>query len=270
LNRKWELARMTWYEVAESLERQPVALVPIGSVEQHGKQTPLGMDVFLAEHVCKRVAERVECVVTPSVPFGLAQTFSAFPGTVVISPASLQAYLGDVLESLIRTGFKYIVVVDNHAGNGPVVRQLAWEIRQRHSLTIARLFPYGLGKDLGRDLFTEGTSHWGHGSEPVVTLAAALVPGDLRMDLAHEDDFHQFAGFETAGLDLKSMTGPNATVYLDYADHSRSGIKGDPRGADGERGRAYIDRIVDRATAFVEAFRRSNTQVPPAKVSVNA
>lgn len=253
---------MTWQEVAELVPTQPVVLIPVGAVEQHGRQTPTGMDNFVADAVCRGVAERTDSVILPATPFGCSQTFSGFPGTIVIQPSSLLAYLRDVVDSLVRHGFKYLVLVDNHGGNAATIEQLAWDVRQAHGLVLARVHPYGLGKEVGRDLYTEGTAHWGHGSEPVVTLARAVVPDDVRMDLAAPDDYKRFEGFAGFPGKASELLGANAKVYLHQSDQSDSGTKGDPTRADGERGKVYLGRIIDAATAFVKAFRQTETQVP--------
>ena len=52
--KKTSLARMTWKEVEEIAKPGTVVLVPVAAVEQHGHQTPTGIDLFVAEHWYRR------------------------------------------------------------------------------------------------------------------------------------------------------------------------------------------------------------------------
>lgn len=51
---------MTWREVQERLREFPVVIVPIGSTEQHGYHLPIGTDVYLAEALAEKTAEKRE------------------------------------------------------------------------------------------------------------------------------------------------------------------------------------------------------------------
>ena len=61
---------MTWREVQERLREFPVVIVPIGSTEQHGYHLPIGTDVYLAEALAEKTAEKTGALVYPSIHFG--------------------------------------------------------------------------------------------------------------------------------------------------------------------------------------------------------
>jgi len=261
MQQKFEIARMSWKEVADRVADRPVVLIPVGAVEQHGLQTPTGIDNFVAEHVAQAVAKRTGSLVLPCTPFGCSQFFGRFPGTIVVRQESLRAYLADVVDSMLRHGFEHLVFVDNHAGNTPVIDQLAWDVRERHGRVLAKVFPYGVGKEIGADLYPDGQARWGHGAEPVVSMAAALLPDDVRMDLARKDGWKPFRGFDGMAGSKVKVGSSSATFYFDQHDVGPSGTKGDPTGADGELGKAYLARVVDWTVGFVERFRAVDTRV---------
>ena len=55
---------MTWREVQERLREFPVVIVPIGSTEQHGYHLPIGTDVYLAEALAEKTAEKTGACVS--------------------------------------------------------------------------------------------------------------------------------------------------------------------------------------------------------------
>ena len=92
--------------------------MPIGSTEQHARLSLL-TDALLAERVAVEAAEPLGVPVFPVLPFGLAASFAAFPGTVTLRLETFAAVLRDLLDSLKRGGFRRVVVVNGHGGNHP-------------------------------------------------------------------------------------------------------------------------------------------------------
>ena len=57
--------------VEDGLREFPVVIVPIGSTEQHGYHLPIGTDVYLAEALAEKTAEKTGALVYPSIHFGI-------------------------------------------------------------------------------------------------------------------------------------------------------------------------------------------------------
>lgn len=260
MTKKTALASMTWKEVEEIAVTGAVVLVPVAAVEQHGHQTPTGIDLMVAEHFCEEVARRTDAVHLPAVPFGCSQFYARYPGTIAIRPATLHAYLKDICVSLLNHGFTHILFVDNHLGNAPVVEHVAWELRDEFGITPARVFPYNVGKALGRDLYGVGVERWGHGSEPVGSMAMALAESDMRMDLATEDQWSDVQGLRADAPTEVRLGDASFSFYFDEKDVSSTGTRGDPHVIDGERGRQYLQRIVDFGVEVVNTFARMDTK----------
>jgi len=84
------LPHMTWPEVEEALKRTDVVIIPVGSIEQHAKHLPLGMDSYGAVETCKLIAQRAEAVVAPVVLAGLSSHHMGFPGTITLTPETFR------------------------------------------------------------------------------------------------------------------------------------------------------------------------------------
>lgn len=113
------IADMNWMQVEAQVRADDRCVLPIGSVEQHAYLS-LCVDQILAERVATEAAEPLGLPVFPAVPYGLASSFRAYPGTVSIRLSTYLALIEDILESLHRGGFRRILVVNGHGGNTPV------------------------------------------------------------------------------------------------------------------------------------------------------
>ncbi len=110
---------MNWQQVETYLKGDDRCLLPIGSVEQHA-QLSLGVDAILAEKVAVDAAEPTGIPVFPVQSYGITPYFGAYPGTISLRIATALALARDVLDSIKRSGFRRILIVNGHGGNNPV------------------------------------------------------------------------------------------------------------------------------------------------------
>lgn len=114
-----EVRNLNWMQVEAWLEHDDRCVIPLGSVEQHAYLS-LATDMILAERVSVDAAGPLRVPVFPAIPYGLADYFSAYPGTVTLRRETYFALVTDVLESVYSHGFRRILLVNGHGGNGPV------------------------------------------------------------------------------------------------------------------------------------------------------
>lgn len=107
-----------WMQVEEYLRRDDRLVVPLGSIEQHGYLS-LGVDRILSQRVSEEAAEPLGVLVMPSLPYGLTPYFAAYPGSPTVSVETYRALLTELLDSFHEQGFRRIVFVNGHGGNGP-------------------------------------------------------------------------------------------------------------------------------------------------------
>lgn len=110
---------MSWRDVETYLKTDDRVVLPLGSVEQHDGLS-LATDLLIGEKLALDAAGPLGVPVYPVLPYGFASFFQSYPGSVHIR---LQTYLGfvrDILDSLRRSGFRRIFILNAHGGNTPV------------------------------------------------------------------------------------------------------------------------------------------------------
>ncbi|GAA2784758.1 creatininase family protein [Crossiella cryophila] len=94
-----------------------VALLPIGSHEQHGPHLPLSTDTLIACAIAREIAAAYPVRLLPPITISCSHEHAAWPGTVSISARTLYAVITDIADSLRRSGVPNLVLVNAHGGN---------------------------------------------------------------------------------------------------------------------------------------------------------
>jgi len=110
------IADMDWRQVEDWTRADDRVVLPLGSTEQHAGLSLL-TDAILAERVSVEAAAPLGVPVYPAIAYGISPGFQAFPGSVTLRVATYVALVTDVLDSLKRSGFRRILLVNGHAGN---------------------------------------------------------------------------------------------------------------------------------------------------------
>lgn len=135
-----ELTELTWRQVREA-GATGIALLPIGSQEQHAEHLPMGTDTMLVNAAIDEAAELLgdngpTVVRLPYLPFGHSP-HHLFAAAVSLSAQTLGAVLADVLDSLVTSGFRRILIVNGHGGNEEVMRLAVKQFALRADVTLA-------------------------------------------------------------------------------------------------------------------------------------
>src|SRR5579862_1462734 len=117
----------TWPELGEVAKRQPVVVLPIGSVEDHGHHLPLDTDNFIISEICEEAARRAQgdILLLPMLPFGYETHHMDFYRTIDIQIEHLLHFVLDVTKGVAHHGLRRIVIADGHGSNMPILELVA-------------------------------------------------------------------------------------------------------------------------------------------------
>ena len=225
-----ELDKLTWPEVeAELRGGRNTVVVAFGATEQHGLHMPLATDALLGDQFARRLAERLDAFVAPTVRVGCSSHHLAFPGTLSISDETFHAIVADLVSSLAGGGFERIVLVPTHGGNfaplAAAVERLPLEQRER-VVAITDLGVFLRIAQLGEREFGVPLPEGGlHAGEWETSLMLAIHPELVRMDRAQPgfvgDPQDSIASLFDSGVDSISDNGAIGDPVRASADHGR-------------------------------------------------
>jgi creatinine amidohydrolase len=249
--RGMRLADATWTD-ADAADTD-LAVLPVGSTEQHGPHAPLGTDHKTAVTVAESAADAYsdEVVVAPPVTVGVSEEHRQFTGTLWVSPDTFRATVRDVVESLASHGWTRVVVVNGHGGNVPALGEVCAAIT-RDSDTDAYAVPFTWFDAVG-----DHSADMGHAGPLETAFLRHANP-----ELIREDRVEAAADGASDGWgDWTSHT----NLAHDVAEFSENGVVGDPCDGDGDRGRELLDLATDSLCALLDTVADRDTSRQPHK-----
>jgi creatinine amidohydrolase len=231
-----QLERLTQPVAALMLAETGTAVIAAGSVEQHGGHLPLGTDAFAAQSIAERVAFRLDTLVAPLGPVGVAPYHLPWPGSLSLTPGTLTAVFVDVCAGLRHASVSRILVVNWHEGNSATLRLAAAEAQQRHGLQIVIAETHVITHGL-----YPAEMEFTHAGSMETAAVLAYEPSLVRLDDRIEAS-DLAAGQSAHGLFRQPDVYP---VLQDFHDIAPTGWYGRPELADPQRAEEIAEAVAD-------------------------
>ena len=116
------LAKMNYLEVEEYLKKSDTIVIPVGSLENHGKHMPLGTDTMIPDKIAELLDAKSDLLIAPTINYGATDDLVGFAGTVSIGTEGLIALLRTICDQLYRYGFRHFMILNGHGGNTAMLR----------------------------------------------------------------------------------------------------------------------------------------------------
>ena len=213
-------------------QRACTAVLPVGSVEQHGPHCPLGTDGLIARALALETARRLDAICLPPVWYGISPHHMNFPGSMTVRPQVLSMYLADIMDSLARHGIRSILVLNGHGGNTASIAGALMEMREKHpDLFLAQSSVWLALRDAYDTLPEEARQeNWStlvsHAGLFETSAIMALDEGLVKLDNIEPVPVEPFI----------QAYDPVMTLTLKFERVAPKGYGGDPRGANAELG----------------------------------
>jgi creatinine amidohydrolase/Fe(II)-dependent formamide hydrolase-like protein len=240
---------LTWPEAGKCLQQVDIALLPVGSIEQHGPHLPLDTDTFDANYLALRVAEACsnpKPLVLPNIPYGVSYHHDEFKGTVSISNDALAKLVYDIGMSVSHNGIKKLVIINGHGGNSPALNHAAQMINRDAHIFVC--VDSGETSDVDIYALVE-TPNDVHAGEFETSTSLAVRPHLVKMDQARRE----VPEFSSRYLDFTSKRGVSWYAYTRKISHS--GVMGDPTKASSEKGKKFWEIMISHLVALVEDLK---------------
>jgi creatinine amidohydrolase len=243
----------TWPELREIVKRQPIVVLPIGSVEDHGRHLPLDTDNFIIWSICEEAARRAngDILLLPQIPYGFETHHMDFPGTIDIRMEHLLNFVLDVTKSVAHHGFKRILIADGHGSNMPILDLVARRtILETDSICAAFIWP-SLAIPEIRKVRESERGGMAHACELETSVYLHLDGARVQMDKAARD--MEMPKSDFIWMDL--IEGAPVLLMDEWTRFSKSGVSGDPTLATAEKGGFIFEAVVEAFVRLVREFK---------------
>jgi creatinine amidohydrolase len=220
-----------------------VAVLPVGSFEQHGDHLPLATDTIIASATAAAVAEKHRLMLLPPITISCSHEHAAWPGTVSIQATTLAAIITDIAASLRTNRVNRLVIVNGHGGN-----YVLSNIVQQATIVgpVMALFP-------SRDDWNRARSDAGITTSTHDDMHAGELETSLLLHFAPE---LVNPSYETADHDAPSR--PHL-LTLGLRGYTATGVIGKPSLASAEKGRKVLDSLVASFRNHLHVLSTSST-----------
>ena len=260
------IADQTWPELGDYVAEESVAVVPLGSTEQHGPHLPLATDHLIAEALAREAADRTGFLCTPTVNVGVSPHHRQFHGTMWVDPPEFRDYVESFTRNLTYHGVDRVVYVNAHGGNVQHLREVGRRLHEDETAYAIEWMWDESIPDLVDDLSEFNGPHGGPKETAMIQHIAPELVREDRLPDARDGGVKDMAAIR----DNNFVHG--ARTFYDARENSDNGVFGDQTDATAEKGEelfeAATDQLVQRleghhAPAFEDLLPESHVDPQP-------
>ncbi len=250
--KKYQWAQMRWPEIKAALDEDPIVIVLVGSLEQHGPALPVWTDSHDVEVIAHKAAEQlldqVRVLVTPLIWFGYSWHHMDIPGSITLDYDTLTEVTYQVCRCILHHGFKRILILNGHGGNDAPINWALERLYRDYKIVIPRVTHWDLiiPEEESYNIL-EGRPAFGHHpGEYETALNWAINP-----ELVSTEDMKNYYGKPKS----KFLTGGRATIFNPNLFRSDRGGNGLNALATKEKGEKLFEFTVKQLVEFLKDFK---------------
>jgi creatinine amidohydrolase len=238
------VADRTWPDLGEYVASESLAVVPLGSTEQHGPHLPLATDHLIAESLARAATDRTGHLRTPTVQVGVSAHHRQFHGTMWVDPPAFRDYVESMVRNLTYHGIDRVVFVNAHGGNVQHLREVGRRLRDDGvAYAVEWMWDESI-PDLIEEAFETPGPHGGpKETSMILHIARELVDEDRIVDARD--------GGLVNWRDADAVRNGARTFY-DAIDNTDNGVLGDQTDASAEVGARLHEAATDQLVQLIE------------------
>jgi creatinine amidohydrolase len=207
-------------------KKNQIAVIPVGSIEQHGPHLPISTDSDIVTEVARKLSEKKNFLLLPTITYGVSFEHTPF-FNLSIKESTLHSILTDLCLSLLANNIKTVFIINGHYGNQNTLRDIDKKL-QKLSKNNLKVFSLSYWHFMQREF-----DHGGF----VETSIMLAISKNVKMKLARK-------GLVTDGLNQQQINSLERLASKSFPKATKNGIWGDPRKATKRDGLLILDEIL--------------------------
>ena len=220
------LRDLTDTDFQKTKSKKSVAIIPVGSIEQHGAHLPVSTDSEIVSYIAKKIADKMNCFLLPTIQYGVSFEHQPLLN-LSIPPNTLEKLLTDLCVSLANNGIHRIIILNGHHGNQHALNRIPAKISKKTGLKL-QVAVYSYWHFMKRRF-----DHAGF----VETSIMLAISNKVQMKKAKK-------GLISENLSKKELVRLSKLANKSFVKATKNGIWGDPTKASSKEGKKILDEIV--------------------------
>jgi len=217
---------LTNTDILKLTKRKTVALIPVGSIEQHGPHLPVSTDSDIVSHIAKQVSDKNGFLLLPTLQYGVSFEHHPF-FNMSLSKSTLQKILIELCTSLSKNHINTVIILNGHHGNQNALKKLQKKVFKKTGVK-QRIFVYSYWHFMKRKF-----DHAGF----VETSIMLAISDKVFMKKAKK-------GLIPDNLSKKKLNLLNKRANKSFISVTKNGIWGDPTKASAKDGKIILGEII--------------------------
>ncbi|MHB8545229.1 MAG: creatininase family protein [Nitrosotalea sp.] len=203
-----------------------VALIPVGSIEQHGPHLPISTDSDIVSHIARQVSEKNGFLLLPTLQYGVSFEHHPFFNLSLSSP-TLEKILVELCVSLSKNHVDTVIILNGHHGNLDALKKLPGKVSKKTGIK-QHIFVYSYWHFMKKEF-----DHAGF----VETSIMLAISDKVQINKAEK-------GFIPGNLSKVELSRLGKKANKSFISVTKNGVWGDPTTATSKDGKAILNEII--------------------------
>ena len=204
-------------------QKKQIAIIPVGSIEQHGPHLPISTDSDIVTEISLRFSKKINGILLPTINYGISDEHFPF-FNLSVKKSTLSKMLDDICGSLIKNGISRILIINGHYGNLDSLKDFERKKKKSRKIKVISYWKY-----MDREF-----DHAGN----VETSIMLAISKNVKMNNAKK-------GFQTDGMSKHEISKINKLAQKSFPKVTGNGVWGDPTKSSAKLGRKIINEVVN-------------------------